>query len=129
MRLAILQNLTALPAGIWKEPHLIEIAGFVRQGGSTRPISHASVLFLSKFVQKLIPTHPQWAANQLVIIYRERGYVRSYAFESRINDQLALTLENAFLEVGKDWGRGNRVNWLYLFAAALGKRLGFTLDC
>ena len=36
---------------------------------------------------------------------------------------MALTLENAFLDVGKEWGRGNRVGWLFWFASALGKRL------
>ena len=37
VRLVILQNLTTLPAGTWKEPHLIELAGIVRER-SMRPI-------------------------------------------------------------------------------------------
>ncbi len=123
VRLGILLNLMNLPAGIWQEPHLIEIAGFVREALDAADLSPSSVMFLSAFVQKLIPAHPHWAAQQLVIIYRERGNIGGYHLDSRINDQLALTLENAFLDLGKDWGRGNRVGWLYWFASALGKRL------
>jgi hypothetical protein len=123
VRLVILQNLTALPAGIWKEPHLIEFAGIVRDALDATDLSHASVMFLTAFVQKLIPIHSHWAAQQLVIIYRERGNIGGYMLEARINDHQALMLENAFLDVGKEWGRGNRVGWLYWFASALGKRL------
>lgn len=123
VRLVILQNLTTLPVGIWKEPHLIELAGIVREALDATDLSHASVMFLTAFVQKLIPTHAHWAVQQLAIIYRERGNIGGYMLETRINDHLALTLEKAFLDVGKEWGRGNRVGWLFWFASALGKRL------
>ena len=123
VRLVILQNLTTLPAGIWKEPHLTELAGIVRETLDATDLSHASVMFLIAFVQKLIPIHSPWAAQQLVVIYRERGNIGGYLLEARITDQQALMLETAFLDVGKEWGRGNRVGWLYWFASALGKRL------
>ena len=123
VRLVILQNLATLPAGIWKEPHLIEIAGVVREALDATDLSHTSVMYLTAFVQKMISNHPPWAAQQLVTIYRERGNIGGYFLESRINDQQALTLEAAFLDVGKNWGKGNRVGWLLWFASALGKRL------
>ncbi len=123
VRLVILQNLATLPAGIWKEPHLIEIAGIVREALDAADLSYASVMYMTAFVQKLIPTHPVWTAKQLAIVYSERGNIGGYYLETRIDDQQALTLESAFLDVGKRWGRGNRVGWLTWFASALGKRL------
>ncbi|MBS0262307.1 MAG: hypothetical protein JSS02_10185 [Planctomycetes bacterium] len=123
VRLVILQNLTALPAGIWQELHLIELAGIVREALDATDLSHSSAVFLSAFVQKLIPIHTHWAAQQLVIIFRERGNIGGYFLEGRINDAQALILEREFLDVGNHWGRGNRVGWLYMFASALGKRL------
>jgi hypothetical protein len=123
VRLVILQNLATLPAGTWKEPHLAEIAGVVREALDATDLSYASAMYLTAFLQKLIPNHPEWAAQQLVIIYRERGNIGGYFLESRINDQQALTLEAAFIDVGRTWGKGNRVGWLLWFASALGKRL------
>lgn len=123
VRLVILQNLATLPAGIWMESHLVELAGIVREALDATDLSHTSVMYLTAFVQKLIPTHSLWAAQQLVVIYRERGNIGGYLLESRINDHLALVLETAFLDVGKEWGRGNRVGWLVWFASALGQRL------
>jgi hypothetical protein len=123
VRLIILQGLATLPPGIWQETLLAEIAGIVREALDATDLSYASVINLTAFIQKLIPTHPHWAAQQLATIYSERGNIGGYYLETRINDRQALTLEVAFLDVGKQWGRGNRVGWLVWFASALGKRL------
>jgi hypothetical protein len=123
VRLIILQSLAGLPQGIWKAAHLVEIAGVVREALDATDLSYSSAVYLTAFVQKLIPTHPNWAAEQLVTIYSERGNIGGYYLETRINDQQALTLAKAFVDVGTRWGRGNRVGWLVWFASALGKRL------
>ncbi|HVV99529.1 MAG TPA: hypothetical protein VHB77_04275, partial [Planctomycetaceae bacterium] len=124
VRLVIIQSLTQLPPGTWQESHLDDIAGMIREALDATDLSPGSAMYLTGFVQKLIPNHPRWAAQQLATIYRERGNIGGYFLESRINDQQALTLEDAFLDVGKGWGKGNRAGWLVWFASALGKRLG-----
>jgi hypothetical protein len=123
VRVVILQNLAMSPQGIWKAEHLLDIAGLIREALDATDLSYASVAYLTAFAQKLIPTHPKWAAEQLITIYRERGNLGGYYLEPRINNAQTLALEDAFIDVGKTWGKGNRVGWLVWFASALGKRL------
>lgn len=123
VRMAILRDLTTLPPATWKSEHLDDIAGVVREALDATDLSYTSVLYLTAFIQKLIPAQPVWAARQLMTIYTERGNIGGFSLEGRITDQHALTLEDAFLDVGQKWGRGNRVAWLVWFASALGKRL------
>lgn len=123
VRQTMLQGLSELPPGIWKAEHLAEIAAIVRDALDAADLSFTSALHLTAWLQKLIPTYPDWAAGQLVTIYRERGHLGGHHLESRINDQQARTLERLFMDVGTQWGRGNRVSWLMWFASALGRRL------
>ena len=123
VRLVILQALTALPQGVWTAVHLDEIAGLIRESLDATDLSHGSAMYLTGFVQKLIPPYPEWAAKQLAIIYSERGNIGGYYLESRINNYQSIILEAAFIDVGERWGKGNRIGWLVWFASALGKRL------
>ena len=123
VRLVILANLAKLPQGTWRAEHLPELAGIIREALDATDLSPASAMFVTTFAQKLITSQPQWAAAQLAMIYAERGNIGGYFLEPRINDEQALILEEAFLQVGSQWGKGNRVGWLVWFAMALGKRL------
>ena len=45
----------------------------MREALDVADLSHASAMYLTAFIQTLIPNYPEWATQQLVIIYRERG--------------------------------------------------------
>ena len=123
VRLVILQGLTLLPRSVWDPSHLTELTGLIREALDAADLSYGSATYLTGFVQKLIPRFPEWAAQQLALIYSERGNIGGYHLESRINDKQTLVLESAFIDVGVRWGKGNRVGWLVWFASALGRRL------
>ncbi len=123
VRLAILQGLNSLPQSIWKPSHLDDVAGLIRESLDATDLSFSSAAYLTAFVQKLISSFPEWSAKQLAVIYRERGNIGGYVLESRINNEQALVIESAFIDVGIKWGKGNRVGWLVWFAEALGRRL------
>jgi len=123
VRLAILQGLNSLPQSIWKPSHLDDVAGLIRESLDATDLSFSSAAYLTAFVQTLIASFPEWSANQLAVIYRERGNIGGYVLESRINNEQALIIESAFISVAAEWGKGNRVGWLVWFAEALGRRL------
>lgn len=64
VRVVILQNLAGLPQGTWKDIHLADIAAIVRESLDASDFSHASAMFLTTWIQKLIAAHPKWAAEQ-----------------------------------------------------------------
>ena len=123
VRLAILQGLNSLPQSVWKHAHLDDVAGLIRESLDATDLSFSSAAYLTAFVQKLVSSFPEWSAKQLAVIYRERGNIGGYVLESRINNEQALVIEAAFIDVGIKWGKGNRVGWLVWFAEALGRRL------
>jgi hypothetical protein len=123
VRVVILEHLEELPPSLWKEEHRENIAGIIREALDATDLSPLSVAYLAGWVQKLLPNHSEWAAEQLAILYSERGNMGVLELESRLSDSQAQILEAAFLDVGIKWGKGNRIGWLVSFAQGLGCRL------
>ena len=74
VRLAFLGVLAALPPGRWAAGHLPALAQVVRDALDAGDLSPGSVAALGRFVLGLLPFHPAWAAEQLAVVTRERGY-------------------------------------------------------
>ncbi|MGL6075294.1 MAG: HEAT repeat domain-containing protein [Fimbriiglobus sp.] len=73
VRLAFLTELGLLPPSRWQAEHLEGLAVLIRQALDAADLSYASVSSLGRLAVVLLPFHPEWAVEQLLLITRERG--------------------------------------------------------
>jgi hypothetical protein len=74
VRLAFLTALAALPPGRWKAEHLPALAQVIRDALDAGDLSGGSVTALGRLIFGLLPFQPEWTADQLAAVTRERGY-------------------------------------------------------
>ncbi|MBN9521188.1 hypothetical protein J0H58_22150 [bacterium] len=74
VRLAFLGALAELPPGRWTAGHLPGLAQVTRDALDAGDLSSGSVAALGRLVFALLPFHPEWTAEQLAEVTRERGF-------------------------------------------------------
>ena len=71
----------------------------------------------------LLPFHPDWSAQALATLGRERGWLSSYNLEQRLTDADVRRIAPALLPVLQAWQPRERDNAIFRAAAMFGRRL------
>lgn len=86
-RQVMLRELYDLPQSIWRDAHLLTLAEIIRHGLDDVGLSSGSYQQIVNLLLKLMPVHPEWAADQFLTLLRERG--------QQLPNQIAQTLPPA----------------------------------
>ena len=75
VRDTMLKGLSEIPAGRWKEIHLLDLEQIMRQALDAGDLSSTSIDHMQTMLAGIIAFHPQWAARQIALIVKERGWI------------------------------------------------------
>lgn len=96
-RQVMLRELYALPQSIWQPEHLPLLAEVIRHGLNDVGLSSGTLQQLVSLLLKLMPTHGQWAADQLATVLRERGWQQSSSATLNLPPAVELSLAQTLL--------------------------------
>ncbi len=123
VRNAFLSELADLPPTRWQADHLPDLAGVIRDALDATDLSAGSTHHLARLLWRLLPHQPAWTAQQLAILFQERGPVFCLSLEHRLSDADVRNVEEALAPVYEEWHSANRGGWLLWVAGSLGRRL------
>jgi len=123
VRLAFLTGLADLPPKRWTADHLTDLGGVIREALDATDLSPASTHTLARLLWRLLPHHPAFTAEQLALLFQERGAVFSIRLQDQLTDADAGRVEEALAPVYEGWQSRNRGGWLLWVAQCLGCRL------
>jgi hypothetical protein len=123
VRGAMLRGLAALPSGMWQAEHLEELGQILREGLDAADLSVTTAAAMGELVVKILPFHPQWAANWLATLVKERGQINFYQLGQRLSESQVRELAPVLLPVLESWETREREYSLIQAAHSFGKRL------
>lgn len=123
VRLAFVAALAALPPGGWRDEHLADLGGLLREALDAADLSAATAAAAERLVVQLLPRHPAWAVDWLATLVRERGHLAQYGLAAVLTDDDVRRLAPVLVPVLRDWRGRERSGALASFAGALGTRL------
>jgi hypothetical protein len=124
VRLIMLNTLAGLPYGMWQTQHLNDLAQIIRDALNARDLSPASANSIERLVIRLLPFHPDWCAQQLPVIYRERGMGTMHRLQAYISDADTRRIAPHLVPVLQAWLERENDGHLIALAGAFGRRLG-----
>ncbi|GHO46105.1 hypothetical protein [Ktedonospora formicarum] len=75
VRRGILFALMGLPVAFWQEEHLAYLEQIIRHGLNDLGLSEETLRAIIKLLLRLLPSHFDWSAQQLIVVLRERGFL------------------------------------------------------
>ncbi|HET8910239.1 MAG TPA: hypothetical protein VFN23_02165 [Ktedonobacteraceae bacterium] len=123
VRQPMLAALEALPHGIWQVEHLEILGQIVRDALNATDLSAGSQRAMGRIVVHLFKFHSVWSAEQMAIIYRERGYIDSIQFERYLSNADVRQIAPLLMPILRSWQQREYEILLNFLATALGKRL------
>lgn len=126
VRQIIVQALSMLPPSVWKEQHLSGLSRVIDDALAARDLSQSSAHYFEMLVLQLVPFYPQWAAERLATIWKERGHAAVRAFQFRINESQARIIEPEIVEVLSRWNKKEYEGTVIRTASLFGFRLKHT---
>ena len=123
VRQAMLRALADLPPSRWESAHLPALSQILRDTLDAADCSPATAAAAEQLVIALLPFHPDWSAQALATLGRERGWLSSYNLEQRLTDADVRRIAPALLPVLQAWQPRERDNAIFRAAAMFGRRL------
>lgn len=123
VRQAMFRALAALPHSIWQAEHLNDLAQVIRDALNATDLSHATAQAMERLVVQTFPFHAEWSANQMAIIYRERGRISVFQLDRYLSDAHIRSIAPALTPILRSWQSRESEGLLVTLATALGKRL------
>lgn len=123
VRREMLTALAALPHGIWQAEHLEDLAQILRDALNATDLSHPTAQAMERLVVHLFPFHPEWSANQMATVYRERGHISVFRLDAYLSDADIQRIAPVLTPILHSWQRRENERLLVALATALGKRL------
>ena len=123
VRREMLTALAALPHGIWQAEHLDDLAQILRDALNATDLSHPTAQAMERLVVHLFPFHPEWSANQMATLYRERGHISVFRLDAYLSDTDIRRIAPVLTPILHAWQRRENERLLVSLATALGKRL------
>ena len=123
VRLAILAALAGLPPGRWRAEHLDDLGRVIRQAVDASDASPATTAQAERIVVRLLPFQPDWSAQWLATLVRERGQVSLYAAGVQLTDADVRRIAPALRPVLESWQTREREPQLLDAATYIGRRL------
>lgn len=120
---AMLTALAALPRSIWRAEHLPELAQIIRAVLNNRDLSASTARMAERIILQLFAFHPEWCAEQLAALWRERGEVTTWNIQDYLTDAHVRPLAISLLPVLQAWQERERETSLLNIARAFGRRL------
>jgi hypothetical protein len=123
VRCAMLTALAELPPSMWRAEHLDVLGQILGDALGAADLSYSTAAAAESLVIALLPFHPEWSAEWLATLVRERGQLTFTGLESRLADRDIQRLAPALLPVLQSWETREREQHLVAVARGLGRRL------
>jgi hypothetical protein len=123
VRLAMLSALASLPPSRWDAALLPQLGQVVRHTLDAADCSVATAAQAQRLVIGLLPFHPDWAAEWMVVVGRERGTFGYMQLEQRLTPADVRRIAPALLPVLRAWEPREREQAIFQAAALFGRRL------
>jgi hypothetical protein len=123
VRCRMLAGLADLPPGAWRVEHLEALGQVLRDALSASDLSAATAAHAQRLVVALLPFHPDWSAEWIATLVRERGEVNVGNLQDRLNDDDVRRIAPALLPVLRSWRNRERQAQLATFAQCVGRRI------
>lgn len=123
VRCQMLLALADLPRKIWRAEHLDTLAEIIQAALDATDLSETSGSTIEQLVFSILPSHPEWCATQLPLIYRKRGYASFFEIDEYITDADVKHIASDLLPVLQAWSKQEREVRLMQLAQAFGNRL------
>jgi hypothetical protein len=123
VRQAMLSALAALPPRAWRAEHLDDLGRIIRDALDARDLAYYTAAVAESLAVRLLPWHPQWAAEWIVKLARERGQVNLGSLGGQLTDADVRRIAPALAPVLRAWQTREREGQLLGLAQSLGKRL------
>jgi hypothetical protein len=123
VRLAMMAALAKVPPVVWREEHLDDLGAVLRDALDAADLSGGTVAQANLLVLSQVSRHPDWTANWLTTIVRERGSIGWYRRDTLLGDADTSRIGKALLPVLRAWRARERDGQTLQLASALGRRL------
>jgi hypothetical protein len=120
---AMMQALADLPPSRWQVAHLDDLGQIIRQVLDAADCSAATAAAAEHLLLALLPFHPDWCAQWLAVLSRERGQLHTYTLAQRLTADHVRRLVPALLPVFQAWEPRERAPALFHTASLFGRRL------
>jgi hypothetical protein len=123
IRAAFVTGISQLPPGTWRDDDLPGLSELVRHALDAADCSEATVAGLVHLAARLYQRHPEWAAETLANIARERGRLAARGLANWVTSAQLPHLLAKLLPVLKVWRTRNRDAQILEVAEGLGRRV------
>lgn len=123
VRCALLRAVAALPPSRWQPEHLSDLGLIIRDALDASDLSATTAGIAESLIIALVPFQPEWAAQWLGTLVKERGHVSFYGLGERLSNEDVRRIAPALLPVFTSWRTNERQQNLVAAARAFAKRL------
>ena len=123
IRGAILGAMASLPPGLWKTESLPDLTQIILDALNAADLSYSTSSSVERFIIRLLPFHPAWAAQQLALIVKVRGQLSFYNLGSRLSNSQVRDLAPQLLPIFQAWADRERGGNIVIVAQCFGIRL------
>jgi hypothetical protein len=123
VRQTMLYTLADLPPSRWQANHLPELGKAIRAALDAADCSPATAAAAERLVIALLPFQPDWSAQWLATLGRERGVISSYHLAQKLSEADVRRIAPALLPVLQAWQPREREQAIFSAAAMFGRRL------
>ena len=119
----MLAGLAQLPPGAWRAEYLEALGQILRDALSAADLSAVTAGHAERLVVSLLRFHPDWAADWLATLVRERGHIHLGDLQDHLNASDVRRIAPALLPVLRSWQNRERQGQMISFAQSLGRRI------
>ena len=123
VRLSMVRGLANIQPSRWTPPLLAELGLVLREAVTAADFSHFTASQLERLVIKILPFWPDWAAEWLAALVKERGSISFFDLSARLSERDVQRIKPALVPVLAAWEKRGRDNQLLAAARSLGRRL------
>ena len=123
VRCAMLTGFADLPPSIWRAEHLDLLSQVITDALNAADLSNATGSAVESLIVAILPFHPAWSTQQLVILVQKRGQVSFYNLGDRLTDADILRIATFLLPILQTWERSESEVTILNVARSLGRRL------
>ena len=123
VRLAMLSGLVGLPPGAWQPDQLVELGQVIREALNAADLSQGTAAQVEKLIIAILPFHPDWSADWLATLVKERGQVSFHDLGERLTVQQVRRVAPALVPVLQSWATREREGYLLAAARSFNRRL------
>ncbi len=119
----MMEELANLPPSIWHQNHLEHLSVLIKAALNAADLSYNTSGAIERLIRRLLPFHPQWAANSLARLVQERGYIGCDELRDSLASQDLNQIAPVLLPVFQSWATREREAYLIEACRNFGIRL------